>query len=129
LVTKHNSFHKQERLSSLSRIKELFSKGSFFVFHPFKIIHSKGKKPFCRVMIAVPRRNFKQAVERNLIKRRIRESYRTHKQVLPAGTASMGIDLILLYIDKEVKNFAYIDQKLNAALRRLSKEYNIEPHE
>ena len=48
-------------------------------------------------MISVPKRHFKRAVKRNLLKRRIRESYRLQKDLLP-----VPVDIAFLYLDREV---------------------------
>ncbi|WP_291723852.1 ribonuclease P protein component [Bernardetia sp.] len=79
------TFSKKERLSSIKDIEMLFKKGnSLFVF-PLKLIFIKKtldedkKLQPARLLISVPKRNFKKAVDRNRIKRQIREGYRLQK--------------------------------------------------
>jgi len=116
------SFPKCERLSSKRIIKELFEKGSSLYFYPFRILYLPGEMPssFPRVLFTVPKRHFKKAVDRNLLKRRIREAYRLHKVLLfsnpdKKNPAFMGI----LYIAKEEIPFDMIEKKLILALKRL----------
>jgi ribonuclease P protein component len=78
------SFGKDERLSKEKWIKELFEKGSSFYFHPFKVLylpHPDASSPKNQVMFSVPKRMFKRAVDRNAIKRRLREAWRLNKNL------------------------------------------------
>ena len=64
-----------------------------------------------RILVSVPKRNFKRAVKRNLLKRRIRESYRLQKELLPAG-----IDIMFVYLPREVLPSADIYAAMTAVL-------------
>ena len=64
-----------------------------------------------RILISVPKRSFKRAVRRNLLKRRIREAYRLQKQLLPAP-----VDVLFVYLPREVLPFADIFAAMTAAL-------------
>ena len=62
-------------------------------------------------MVSVSKRFFKRAVKRNLLKRRLREAYRTRKGLLPAG-----VDLMLVYNSKEVLSSPEIGELVEKAL-------------
>ena len=64
-----------------------------------------------RVMVSVSKRLFKRAVKRNLLKRRLREAYRTRKGLLPAG-----VDLMLVYNSKEIADSGQIGAWVEQAL-------------
>ena len=80
------SLQKKERLSKEAWIQDLFVKGASFYFHPFKVLylpHPDSGSTTNQVLFSVPKRQFKRAVDRNTIKRRLREAYRLNKSALP----------------------------------------------
>ncbi|MEM7109019.1 MAG: ribonuclease P protein component [Bacteroidota bacterium] len=117
-----NTFKKAERLSKKKHIQELFDQGSSFYLYPFKILYfpSAGLDPepeFHQVLISVPKRNFKRAVDRNRLKRRIREAYRLNKSLL---ADSEKLLIAYIYTSKEILAYAEIEKKLIAGLVNLS---------
>ncbi|MDY6417958.1 MAG: ribonuclease P protein component [Bacteroidales bacterium] len=68
-----------------------------------------------RIMVSVPKKFFKRAVKRNLLKRRMREAYRLQKELLPAP----GIDLLLAYSHAEVADFATLYAEVTDILNRI----------
>lgn len=114
------SFRKAERLSKEKDIQELFDKGSSFYLFPFKVITmpSEGPDPFHQVLISVSRRNFKKAVDRNYIKRQIREAYRLNKHLLPSGSRQR---IGLLYTHKQTLPSREISDKMVHVLKRICK--------
>jgi ribonuclease P protein component len=68
-----------------------------------------------QVLFSVPKRQFKDAVDRNLIRRRMKESYRLHKQLL-IGNYSIAF----IYIGKEIENYKIIEKGMKSALRKIT---------
>jgi len=56
-----------------------------------------------RIVVSVPKRSFKRAVKRNLLKRRMRESYRRQKDIL-----GPGLDILFIYTSPEVKPYEVV---------------------
>lgn len=114
------SFGKKERLSSEKWIKELFEKGSSFYSYPFKVLfllHPDEQPTTSQVLVSVPSRSFPRAVDRNLIKRRVREVYRTNKAQL---TSSRKWLIAYIYTAKEVLPLSTLSDKLPGTLNRIS---------
>ena len=79
------TFTKEERLSSNLAIANLLRDGASFSVHPFKAVWTQEKKETkfpAQIAISVSKISFKKAVDRNRIKRLVREAYRKNKSVL-----------------------------------------------
>jgi ribonuclease P protein component len=115
------SFPKEERLHSKKLITELFSKGSSFNLYPLRFVFIKAAAPTAtppQVLVSVSKRYFKKAVDRNRIKRQLREVYRQHKQLLQTD-GTHRIQLIgILYIGKDKSDYDLIRKKLISGLER-----------
>ncbi|MFM2019136.1 MAG: ribonuclease protein component [Bacteroidota bacterium] len=120
------TFQKEEKLTGLKVFTELAAKGNSFFVHPFRIIwmHSQEEQHFpARIAFAVPKRNFKKAVDRNRIKRLLRETYRHHKHELyeTLNSKDVKISVMFIYTAKEKPDHAGLERKIILSLQRLSK--------
>lgn len=117
-----NKFPKKERLTSKKLIKELFSKGSSFFLYPFKTFYLKNLPDVQggQVLITIPKKNFKNAVKRNLIKRRFKEAYRLNKQIIQNNQKAASFLVGFVYISKEILPYSEIESKLKIILKRLN---------
>ncbi|MBL7884304.1 MAG: ribonuclease P protein component [Bacteroidia bacterium] len=116
-------FKKQERLCSKLSIDLLLEKGKSFNVQPFKIVWqlTESSTTPAKVLISVPKRNFKKAVDRNKLKRRIREAYRKNKESYLYNLLNgKRINIMFVYIAKEQLEYKEIELKIKESLQRLS---------
>lgn len=122
-----NSFNKEERLCNVKLIDRLYNNGSSFLVYPFRILWLPidTEAPFpVQILISVPKKKFKKAVDRNLLKRRIREIYRLNKSadLYPfLNQRSQRIILGVNYIGNEIAEYASLEKKFINAIQRLKK--------
>lgn len=105
---KRYSLNKYEKLKSKKIIEAVFAQGKSVYKHPFKLyyisLHTKSGPSPAKIGFGVSKRNFKRAVDRNLIKRRMRECYRINKHIIYDGPQSTEKQyaLMLVYTAKEI---------------------------
>lgn len=109
---------KSERLCGLTAIAGLMEhgRGGTAGCLRYKYLQNGGAD-VTRILVSVPKRSFKRAVRRNLLKRRIRESYRLQKDLLPAA-----VDVAFVYTPREVLPFADIYASMTAALQAIGEK-------
>jgi len=103
--------------------------GRNFKEFPFKVFWIKSEwnqKSPAQVLITVPKRSFKSAVDRNLIKRRIREAYRQKKQFLYNNLLENNLQIVLafIYVGKKPLDYTKAEEKIMLILQRLVTEIN-----
>ena len=105
------SLSKSERLCGKKAIAGLMEHGKGGNAGCLRYKYLKTGEAVTRILVSVPKRHFKRAVKRNLLKRRIRESYRLQKELLPTP-----VDIAFLYQDREVLPFSDIFAAMTAVL-------------
>jgi ribonuclease P protein component len=122
------TFRKQERLCNHKIIDHLFKEGKSFRFSPFMVIwdemHTDINDPL-KVLITVSKKNLRLSVQRNYIKRVIREAYRLNKHGFAEYLANSGryCSFTLIYTGPEKLSLKDAESKIILILRRLQSEY------
>ena len=114
---------KEERLCGKTTVSALISDGKWGTTAHLRYCWAGRDGGVNRLMVAVPKKFFKRAVRRNLLKRRLREAYRLQKELLP-GT---GIDLMLSYSHPEVADYATLFAEVTDILTRISRHSGPDP--
>ena len=120
------TFGKDEKLCNSAEITDLFSKGKQLFKHPVKLLWlatepENGKK--ARVIITVSKRNFKHAVQRNRIKRLLRECYRKNKHIIAPLTTDQQLLIGLIFIGKEIPRINVLEPIIIELFERLNPEH------
>jgi ribonuclease P protein component len=120
-----NQLPKVERLSGKSSIQHLFRKGRRFRIDPFSVIwilRTDTPEIPIRFGISVSKKISKKAVERNKIKRQVREAYRTSKQALSEQLIikEKQIDFFLVYNGEIHTHTDILREKIILILNRLN---------
>ncbi|OFY72161.1 MAG: hypothetical protein A3G23_06730 [Bacteroidetes bacterium RIFCSPLOWO2_12_FULL_37_12] len=110
-------FPKKEHLTGKINIERLLKEGKINKIYPLRIIYlfleQNTTEPKASVLISVPKAKFPSATQRNLIKRRIREAYRLHKNlILKAIPQNKMLHLGLIYISSKFSKFSEIGDKI-----------------
>ncbi|MBO5814694.1 MAG: ribonuclease P protein component [Bacteroidales bacterium] len=101
-----NTLPKKERLCGKISISMLLAKGKHGNVEGLRYLCRKETgNDVNRFMVSVPKKLFKRAVKRNLLKRRIRECYRKQKHNL---TIENGLDVLFMYSTKEILSYEQI---------------------
>ena len=128
-MAKQAGFGKMEKLKSRKLIEELFARGKSINVFPVRISYifsnpEADEKPLLQVGVSVSKRNFKRAVDRNRIKRLLREAYRLQKkELLELLTEQKKKGFVFfIYTDKQLPEYSLISDTITKALNVLKKK-------
>jgi len=125
-------FGKDYKLCSHSLIEEVFKQGKSVKSYPIKLIYLKTDKltdsKHFQIAISVPKRNFKSAVDRNYIKRMLREVIRKNKLLIEPFLIQQEkkLALFLIFGDKEMPDLTFLDKRIKKAFNALIENLNHE---
>jgi len=124
MTSRKETFSKSERLCSRKIITGLMENGNVFYMPFFKVIWLKSdlELPFpAQIAFSVPKRIFRHAVTRNLLKRRMREAYRKNKYILYdfLGTENVRIVFLLIFRDVKVPDYLTIEKSMRKLIGKL----------
>lgn len=118
------TFGKEERLKSKKLIEKLYTDGTSIKAFPLRMVYLQTEHTStfpCQVAVSVPKRNFKLAVERNRIKRVLRETYRLQKRIVYDDLKEPYIFMIS-YIGKEAWDSKELHKKMKKLLTLFIRE-------
>jgi ribonuclease P protein component len=127
-VAKQFTLGRDERLKSRKQIEQLFNEGKKITVSPFRIFYllfmplTTGHSPLS-FGITVSNKNFKRAIDRNRIKRLVREAWRLQKNELKEKLkVSAGqLNVFFIYTYKELPDYQLVKDKVAVALKKLEK--------
>ena len=117
---KTNTFPLKEHLKSKRVIEKLYAEGASVTSYPLRAVflEQEEQEPTAAILISVAKRRFRHAVDRNLVKRRIREAYRTSKHPFVEALQAKGkkMAVAILYIDTRHNSTEFIKRKMEKLL-------------
>ncbi len=124
---KRYTLRKAERVNSKTVIDKLFGGGNkSFASFPLRAVYMyttpEESESEVSILISVPKKRFKRAVKRNLVKRQIREAYRKNKHILIDALSLKEKRLILafIWIDNSIHSSSYIEERVKRILLHIS---------
>lgn len=120
-------FTKEERLYHRRILEDVFAKGISFKEYPFILLHLTTTLHTnfpAQCAVTASKRNFKRAVDRNRIKRLMREVWRHQKQAVYSALQEKGEQraIVIMYVGKELPDFALVSRKITSLVNRLKED-------
>lgn len=117
------TFNKSERLRRKKLVDKLFVKGKSLMAFPLRLQYmlvDRLDDVAVQVLFSVPKKRFKRAVDRNLLKRRIKEAYRLNKQPLTDQVSEDKTLLIAcIYSNNEILTYEIIKKAMIKGVEKL----------
>jgi len=117
-ISRKQTLRKNERLYEKTALDSVFQNGRSIHHSPVKllwVIDKRKSEVPVKVAFSVPKRLFKKAVTRNLLKRRMREVYRKNK--IQETGAEQTYALIFLYTARKINSYQEIESKIVVTLQ------------
>ncbi len=123
-MDRRNTFGKEEHLCGKTAIDELYTTGESFFLYPFRIAYRKTdrKEVAAQCLVNAPKRKFKHAVDRNKLKRLMREAYRKNKHALSDEMEQSGSTMLMAfnYIGDKIESQTFIEKRMRQALDKIT---------
>ena len=121
---KEQGLNKNERLKSKKDTDFLFKNGDSLFSFPFKLVYNwleeESDKNSVQLLVSVPKRKFKKAVDRNLLRRRIKDAFRKNKTEIDISNFNKHLAVAIMYTHHEIRDFNDLQKRLTLILRKLN---------
>ena len=118
--------YKSEKLCSRTAVAQLFEQGTGLMAYPLRAVvrvrPGEALRP-AQMLITIPKKRIRHAVDRVLLRRRVREAYRLHRRTLlhPAlEQHGASADIAFVYVANQVADYALIERKMKQLLERMA---------
>jgi ribonuclease P protein component len=118
-----STYSKKDKLKSKKLIEQLFTKGQSVSAFPLRLVFiptTFDDEVAAKTGVSVSKRHFKTAVDRNRIKRLMRESYRLNKAVY-FNNITTQYAFMILYIGKDIPTLTHVETRMNNLFEKFLK--------
>ena len=126
-----STFRKRERIASLKLIETLFGGGcsqsvaAFPLRAVYMLSERQPNEAPVQLLISVPKKRFKHAVDRNRVKRQVREAFRQHKDLLYSVVPeTQRLLLAFIWLSDEHRPSKEVEGRIVTLMRRISEKLN-----
>jgi len=126
-----STFRKRERIASLKLIETLFGGGcsqsvaAFPLRAVYMLSERQPNEAPVQLLISVPKKRFKHAVDRNRVKRQVREAFRQHKDLLyPVVPETQRLLLAFIWLSDEHRPSKEVEGRIVTLMRRIGEKLN-----
>ncbi len=125
-MAKQFTLGKRERLKSRKAIDQLFREGQRFSQSPIRVLYRETNAGGLKFGVAVSSKLFKKAVDRNRVKRLLRETWRLQKNelALQPRVKEAGLHIFFVYTDRELPDLTTLYSVTGIILQKLNKRLN-----
>jgi len=119
-----NTFNKEEKLKKSKLISQLFTEGRSITEFPVKLVYLQvdhGSPYKIQAGVSVPKRIFKKAVDRNRIKRLLREVYRKNKILIYKNDYTKNHIFMFIYMGKKELDYKLLEEKMLIILQKFNR--------
>ncbi|MFM8806253.1 MAG: ribonuclease P protein component [Sphingomonadales bacterium] len=124
-LTKRFTLSAAQRLKSKKSIDALFNQGQRLSVGSIRIFHGPAAAQGIRMGVGVSAKHFPSSVDRNRIKRQLRDCYRLQQEIVSGAVALSGggIDIFVVYTEKELPDYHHLFTLMQKGLTKLVAHY------
>lgn len=120
-----NTFSKKEHLFGETTVDLLYEKGSSVFLYPYRLVYREveGEEVAVRCLVSASKKRFKHAVDRNHLKRQMREAYRINKHPLFTFLNKNGkqLHIAIQFVGQKIESSVFMQKKMIQLLSKLEK--------
>ncbi len=119
-----NRLYKYEKLCSRTAINNIFQSGKSVICYPLRAVFtlSEATETPAKFLITIPKKKIRKAVNRVLLRRKVRETYRLNRHLLIPKLQKYGISInvAFVYLSDEISDYIHINEKMQAMLEKIT---------